>query len=167
MGPGPGGRPTVFIGSYDGRFYALDAQSGRSRWTRHLGRKISGSASLIGDLVFVSDLGTKSSWALGAGTGATVWKTGRGAFNPVISDGRRIYFNGYSSLFALDPRHPLRPAPEEALSDRQDVRTTARARSPRLRARSAAIARAQAVRIPRDARPRTAAAHGCDAAGPR
>jgi outer membrane protein assembly factor BamB len=103
VGPGPGGRPTIFIGSYDGRFYALDARSGKTRWTRHLGRKISGSASLIGDLVFVSDLGTKSSWALGAGTGATVWKTGRGAFNPVVSDGRRIYFNGYSSLFALDP----------------------------------------------------------------
>lgn len=103
VGPGPGGRPTVFIGSYDGRFYALDARSGAQRWSRHLGSKISGAATIIGDLVFVSDLGTKSSWALGTGTGATVWKTRRGAFNPAISDGRRIYFNGYSSLFALDP----------------------------------------------------------------
>ncbi len=103
VGPGPGGRPTVFIGSYDGRFYALDARSGKPRWTRHLGSKISGSASLIGDLVFVSDLKSRTSWALGAGTGATVWKTNRGGFNPAISDGRRIYFNGYSSLFGLDP----------------------------------------------------------------
>jgi outer membrane protein assembly factor BamB len=103
VGPGPGGAPTVFVGSYDGRFYALDARSGRSRWTRHLGTKISGAATLIGDLVFVSDLKARASWALGAGTGATVWKTGRGGFNPAISDGRRIYFNGYSSLFALDP----------------------------------------------------------------
>jgi len=104
VGPGPGGRPTVFVGSYDGRFYALDARSGRTRWSRHLGSKISGAATVIGDLVFVSDLGSHSTWALGAGTGATVWKTGRGAFNPAISDGRRIYFNGYSSLFALDPK---------------------------------------------------------------
>jgi outer membrane protein assembly factor BamB len=103
VGPGPNGRPTVFIGSYDGRFYALDARTGRERWSRRLGRKISGSATIIGDLVFVSDLGTKSSWALGTGTGQTVWKTGRGAFNPAIGDGRRIYFLGYSSLFALDP----------------------------------------------------------------
>jgi outer membrane protein assembly factor BamB len=104
VGTPPGGRPTVFVGSYDGTFYALDARTGQPRWTRRLGRKISGSATVVGDLVFVSDLGTKSTWALGTGTGATVWKTGRGAFNPTISDGRRIYFNGYSSLFALDPR---------------------------------------------------------------
>ena len=103
VGPGPGGAPTVFIGSYDGRFYALDARSGRTRWSRRLGTKISGAATLVGDLVFVSDLNAKDSWALGAGTGDTVWKTLRGGFNPVISDGRRIYFNGYSSLFALDP----------------------------------------------------------------
>jgi outer membrane protein assembly factor BamB len=103
VGPGPGGRPTVFIGSYDGRFYALDARSGRSRWTRRLGSKISGAAEMIGDLVFVSDLNARETWALGVGTGDTVWKTGRGAFNPAISDGRRIYFVGYSSLFALDP----------------------------------------------------------------
>jgi outer membrane protein assembly factor BamB len=104
VGTPPGGRPTVFIGSYDGSFYALDARTGKPRWTRRLGKKISGSATVVGDLVFVSDLGTKSTWALGTGTGTTVWKTGRGAFNPVISDGRRIYFNGYSSLFALDPK---------------------------------------------------------------
>ncbi|MBJ7329393.1 MAG: PQQ-binding-like beta-propeller repeat protein [Solirubrobacteraceae bacterium] len=103
VGQVAGGPPTVWIGSYDGKFYALNARTGGKRWTRSLGRKISGSASVIGDLVFVSDLGTKSSWALGANTGKTVWKTHRGAFNPAISDGRRIYFNGYSSLFGLDP----------------------------------------------------------------
>jgi outer membrane protein assembly factor BamB len=112
VGPGPNGRPTVFIGSYDGRFYALDARSGKTRWTRHLGSKISGAATIIGDLVFVSDLNRRDSWALGTGTGQTVWKTLRGGFNPAISDGRRIYFNGYSSLFALDPagiRYDRRP----------------------------------------------------------
>jgi outer membrane protein assembly factor BamB len=99
-----GGGPTVYIGSYDGTFYALDARSGDRRWTRRLGRKISGAATVIGDLVFVSDLDLKTSWALGVNTGATVWKTGRGAFNAAISDGRRVYFNGYSSLFGLDPQ---------------------------------------------------------------
>lgn len=104
VGEVAGGPPTVWVGSYDGTFYALNAKTGEKRWTRRLGSKISGSASVIGDLVFVSDLGRKSTWALGANTGATVWKTRRGAFNPAISDGRRIYFNGYSSLFGLDPR---------------------------------------------------------------
>jgi outer membrane protein assembly factor BamB len=104
VGTPPAGRPTVFVGSYDGSFYALDARSGAVRWERRLGTKISGAATLVGDLVFVTDLGRRTTWALGASTGQTVWRTNRGAFNPVISDGRRIYFNGYSSLFGLDPR---------------------------------------------------------------
>ena len=70
---------------------------------RRLGKKISGAATIVGDLVFVSDLDKRTTWALGARTGRTAWKTHRGAFNPVISDGRRIYFTAYSSLFALDP----------------------------------------------------------------
>jgi outer membrane protein assembly factor BamB len=103
-----GGRPTVYIGSYDGNFYALDARSGATRWMRRLGKKISGAATIIGDLVFVSDLDKRTTWALGARTGRTIWKTHRGGFNPVISDGRRIYFSAYSSLFALDPvGHPF------------------------------------------------------------
>lgn len=103
VGAVAGGPPTVWIGSYSGTFYALDARSGAVRWSRDLGGKISGSASVLGDLVFVSSIGLKSTWALGANTGATVWHTRRGAFHPAISDGRRIYFNGYSSLFGLDP----------------------------------------------------------------
>jgi outer membrane protein assembly factor BamB len=95
--------PTVFIGSYDGNFYALDARSGRVRWQRRLGKKISGGATVVGDLVWVSDLQMRTTWALDTHDGTTVYKTGRGAFHPVISDGRRIYFAGYSSLFALDP----------------------------------------------------------------
>ncbi|MDP8968484.1 MAG: PQQ-like beta-propeller repeat protein, partial [Actinomycetota bacterium] len=99
-----GGRPTVYIGSYDGRFYALNARTGRPRWIRSLGQKISGTATIIGDIVFVSDLDKHVTWALGARTGRTVWKTGRGAFHPAISDGRRIYLTGSTSLYALDPK---------------------------------------------------------------
>ena len=104
VGSGP---PTVYVGSYDGHFYALHARTGRPRWVRWIGRKISGAATIVGDLVFVSDLAKKTTWALGAQTGQTIWKTRRGGFNPVISDGRRIYFAGFTSLFALD--HADRP----------------------------------------------------------
>jgi outer membrane protein assembly factor BamB len=107
VGNGP---PTVYVGSYDGHFYALDARSGRARWVRWIGKKISGAAAIVGDLVFVSDVAKKTTWALGAQTGQTVWKTRRGGFNPVISDGRRIYFAGFTSLFALDQRgRPFEP----------------------------------------------------------
>jgi len=136
-----GGKPTVYIGSYDGRFYALDARTGRPRWVRSLGQKISGAATIIGDLVFVSDLDKRTTWALGARTGKTVWKTHRGGFHPAISDGRRIYFTGYSSLFALDPRgHPFAGrsraaarAARAAASKRAARRVRARARARRAR----------------------------------
>ena len=100
--------PTVYIGSYDGKLYALDARSGKVRWARNSGGKISGGPVVIGDLVFYSNLTRRSTAAVGARTGQTVWKTGRGAFNPAISDGRRIYLVGYSSLFSLADRAQAR-----------------------------------------------------------
>jgi outer membrane protein assembly factor BamB len=92
---------TVYAGSYDGKLYAFDARSGRVRWTRKSGGKISGGPVVVGDLVFYSNLSRKSTGAVGAATGKLVWSIGRGAFNPVISDGTRLYLNGYSTLYML------------------------------------------------------------------
>ncbi len=151
VGTVSGGRATVYVGSYDGRFYALDARSGRPRWVRSLGKKISGAGTIVGDLVFVSDLAKRTTWALGAQRGATVWKTGRGGFNPVISDGRRIYFAGFTSLFALD--HADRP-----FDGREAARTTSRAatKAQRRAARSAGR-RASSARAARQDRRHRAA----------
>jgi outer membrane protein assembly factor BamB len=134
--------PTVYIGSYDGKLYALNAQSGRVRWTRNAGGKISGSPSVIGDLVFYSNLSRRSTAAVGARTGQVVWTTARGAFNPVISDGRRIYLVGYSSLFMLAP-------PAQA---RSDARVRLRDPVERRRARDRARAQAQRAQKRRVAR---------------
>jgi outer membrane protein assembly factor BamB len=92
---------TVYAGSYDGKLYAFDARSGSVRWTHQSGGKISGGPVVIGDLVFYSNLSRHSTGALGAANGRTVWSIGRGAFNPVISDGQRIYLVGFSTLYAL------------------------------------------------------------------
>ncbi|HVF77760.1 MAG TPA: PQQ-binding-like beta-propeller repeat protein, partial [Solirubrobacteraceae bacterium] len=124
-----GGQPTVYIGSYDGRFYALNARTGEPRWIRSLGQKISGAATVVGDIVFVSDLDKRTTWALGARTGKTVWKTKRGGFHPAISDGRRIYFTGYSSLFGLDPKGRPFGSRASASERRAAARREARARA--------------------------------------
>lgn len=100
----PGGKPTVYIGSYDGFFYALDARNGRVRWRYRSGGKISGAPSVVGDVVYFSDLGKKATFGLGANTGREIFRLGRGAFNPVITDGDSIYLTGYSSVYALKPR---------------------------------------------------------------
>jgi len=100
----PDGKPTVYIGSYDGRFYALDARSGATRWTHDAKGKISGGATVIGDIVYFSNLSRKSTVGLGARTGRKVFDIRRGAFNPVVSDGRTIFLTGYSSLYALRPQ---------------------------------------------------------------
>ncbi len=129
VGQVPGGQPAVYIGSYDGRFYALSARNGKPLWVRSLGTKISGAATIVGDLVFVSDLGKRTTWALGAQRGATVWKTRRGGFNPVISDGRRIYFAGFTSLFALD--HEGRPFDQASKGTPTRAETSAEERAAR------------------------------------
>ncbi len=105
VAPGPGGRPTVFVGSYDGRFYALDARSGSVRWSRRAEGRISGGAVVLGDLVFYSTL-ARTTTALGVATGQKIWTTRRGAYNPVVSNGRGIFLVGYTNLFGLDGRPP-------------------------------------------------------------
>ena len=67
----PGAGPTVYIGSYDGHFYAFDARSGRVRWAHKVGGKISGSPIVVGDLVFYSNLSRRSTAALGAVTASS------------------------------------------------------------------------------------------------
>lgn len=102
VSPAQGG--TVFVGSYDKSIYALNARNGSVRWRHPTGGRIVGGPAVIGNLVFYSDLGTKSTHALGVNTGVERWSVGRGAFNPVISDGTRLYLNGYSSLYMYTER---------------------------------------------------------------
>ena len=98
-----GSPPMVYAGSYSGRFYAFDARSGRVRWMRGGNGRISGGATVIGDIVYYADLGRKKTIGLGARTGRKVFEFERGSYNPVVSDGRTIYLTGYHALYALRP----------------------------------------------------------------
>lgn len=99
----PGLGPTIYEGSYDGNFYALNARSGRVEWTYPAGGKISGSSTIVGKVVYFSDLGTHSTTGLNTTTGHKVFGIAQGAFDPVISDGHLIYLSGYNTLFAFEP----------------------------------------------------------------
>jgi outer membrane protein assembly factor BamB len=100
----PGLGPTVYLGSYDGNFYAFNAQSGAIRWKHPAGGKISGSATIVGNVVYYSDLGTKTTAGLDVRTGRKVFSFPDGAFNPVVCDDTgTIYLSGYTTLYQMLP----------------------------------------------------------------
>jgi outer membrane protein assembly factor BamB len=100
----PGLGPTVYLGSYDGNFYAFNAQSGAIRWKHPAGGKISGSATIVGNVVYYSDLATKTTAGLDVRTGHKVFSFPDGAFNPVVCDDTgTIYLSGYTMLYQMLP----------------------------------------------------------------
>ena len=107
--------PTVFIGSYTGRFYALDARSGAERWSYQSPGRISGAVSVIGRVVYFSNLETRETHGLRVGTGREVFRWKGGGFAPPISDGEKLYLTGYATQLAFKPR-------KEARKDRREKR---------------------------------------------
>ena len=96
--------PTVYVGSYAGEtFYALDARTGEERWSVPAGGPVIGAASLIGETVYFANLRTTETTAVRAADGEEVWSFRNGAYNPVISDGKRIYLTGYKHIYSLKP----------------------------------------------------------------
>lgn len=106
-GDTPNTDPTVYFGTYGGStFYALDARSGEERWSADSGGSVIGAASLIGETVYVANLDKTETYAFNAASGEKVWSFKDGAYNPVISDGRRLYLTGYKTIYALQPVTP-------------------------------------------------------------
>jgi outer membrane protein assembly factor BamB len=97
--------PTVYFGSYDGTVYALNARTGSQRWSRSAAGAVSGAGSMVGDVFYAGDLKTTQTWGFRATDGQTVFDSRDGAYNPVISDGRRLYMTGVRVIYALHPAH--------------------------------------------------------------
>ncbi|MBI4898838.1 MAG: PQQ-binding-like beta-propeller repeat protein [Actinobacteria bacterium] len=105
--------PTVFVGSYDGNFYALNARTGGVRWTYAAGGQISGAPTVIGDIVYFATKDTTNTYGLSTRSGKRVFARGSGAYNPVISDGHRIYLTGYESVSAFVRRSDFKREEKE------------------------------------------------------
>ena len=100
----PDTNPTVYIGSGDGNAYALDARTGAQIWKQPVGGLITGAGSVVGDVFYLSDTVTGRTSGFDIRNGKRVFGFEKGEYNPVISDGRRIYLTGYSSITALVPK---------------------------------------------------------------
>jgi outer membrane protein assembly factor BamB len=95
--------PTVYIGSFDGNVYALNAKTGEPRWIQSAGGPVIGSLTAIGNVVYAAQFEDTTTVGLAMKSGRQVFRYKTGAYTPVISDGRRIYLVGYSSINALQP----------------------------------------------------------------
>jgi outer membrane protein assembly factor BamB len=120
----------VYLGSYDGSFYAFNAQSGAIRWSHPAGGKISGSATIVGNVVYYSDLATKTTTGLDTRTGRQVFSFPDGAFSPVIADDSAIFLVGLNTLYELLPKtqpvHARKPAKKTAAKAKKHSRRRSR-----------------------------------------
>jgi outer membrane protein assembly factor BamB len=109
---------TVYIGSGDGRLYALDAATGTQRWQFRTGRAISSTPAVARGLVFVGSRDNRF-WAVDAKTGEERWRleTGRDVpfpwgfesgdlytSSPLLAGGTLFFGSGDGHLYAVDPR---------------------------------------------------------------
>jgi outer membrane protein assembly factor BamB len=97
--------PTVFIGSYDGHFYAYTANGGAVRWSHGGGGRIDGSATVVGNVVYYSSLGSNTTTGLDLRSGRQVFSFHDGEFTPVITDGKVVFLIGYATIYQMVPRH--------------------------------------------------------------
>jgi outer membrane protein assembly factor BamB len=68
-----------------------------------------GAASPIGETVYVANLDTTETYAFDAANGERLWTFRDGAYNPVISDGNRLYLTGYKMIYSLKAGKPKKP----------------------------------------------------------
>jgi outer membrane protein assembly factor BamB len=115
----PGIGPTVYEGSYDGNLYAFNARSGAIRWKHRAGGRISGSATILGSIVYFSDLGSKTTLGLDARTGRRVFFFPDGAFNPIVADYTTVYLTGYTKLYEMIPTRAAKPKSPRGVKSRK------------------------------------------------
>ena len=125
----PGTPPSVYIGSNGGVAYALDARDGEERWSVTVGGEISGAGSVIGDIFYVSDVDLDKTVGFDIGTGKPVYNIDRGEYNPMVSDGRRLYLTGYASITAFEPKRKKPKGKKAKDTKAKDARANGEKRS--------------------------------------
>jgi len=92
------------FGSYDGWFYGVSAATGRILWRIATGGPISGGAGIVARVAYV---GSFSHRIVGVNvrTGQRVLTFPHGQYVPVSGNGMRLLLNGFSRIYAVEPRH--------------------------------------------------------------
>jgi outer membrane protein assembly factor BamB len=92
------------VGSYDQSFYGLDAATGEVRWQFHADGPISGSATVVGGVVYTAVLArsgeAQRTFGLDARTGAVRYRGDDGRYSPAVGAGTTLYLVGTRHLYA-------------------------------------------------------------------
>jgi outer membrane protein assembly factor BamB len=106
----------LFVGSTDGRLYALDPRTGDEIWRFHAATSLTGSPAVLGPLAYVTDHAS-TLYALDVATGELRWRVETGAplafpwghesgdvyaSSPVLADGTVFFGAGDGLLYAVD-----------------------------------------------------------------
>jgi len=99
----------VLVGSYGGKFVALDAGTGEPHWSFDAHGPISGSATVIGNVVYFATLKAPNekngrTYALAALTGRLLWSFPDGKYTPAVAAGRRLFLVGYGIVYGMVPK---------------------------------------------------------------
>ena len=100
-------RGLVLVGSYSKHFIAFDAATGDVRWRFAANGQISGSATVVGNVVYFATLAGKGAgrtYALSARTGKRLWTYPDGKYTPVVAVPKRLFLIGYARVYAMVPR---------------------------------------------------------------
>jgi outer membrane protein assembly factor BamB len=97
----------VCFGAYNGLFYGVSAASGRALWRVPTGGPISGAAVIVDGIAYV---GSFAGRILGVNlhTGRRLMTFPHGEYVPVSGNGGRLLFNGFSRIYAVEPRRSRR-----------------------------------------------------------
>jgi outer membrane protein assembly factor BamB len=93
----------VCWGSYTGTFYGASAASGRILWELGTGGSISGAAVIVDGVAYA---GSFSHQIIGVNlhTGRRLVTFPHGQYVPLSGNGKRLLFNGFSRIYAVEPR---------------------------------------------------------------
>jgi outer membrane protein assembly factor BamB len=97
----------VCFGAYNGVFYGASAASGRVLWRVPTGGPISGASVIVDGVAYV---GSFAGRILGVNlhTGRRLMTFPHGEYVPLSGNGARLLFNGFSRIYAVEPRQSKR-----------------------------------------------------------
>jgi outer membrane protein assembly factor BamB len=97
----------VCWGSYTGEFYGSSAATGRILWRIDTGGPISGAAVIVDGVAYVGSFAHRII-GVNLHTGRRLFTFPHGQYVPVSGNGMRLLLNGFSRIYAVEPRRPRR-----------------------------------------------------------